>query len=628
MNKNSVSLAILLAFTLLISNPMPTKADQNNFFLSPTPQSGNVGSTTSIDLALDSFVNLNAYQFKLTWNQQVLTFKNITFVWLSTQAPTSHIIDLALTGNELTAFEYFTDPDMAVTSTNQVLATITWNIIAGGECVLSLTEHTYWQPGSVEIPTTATNGYFLTRQPFVDFTWTPTAPRTGETITYDGTASRATEMAIGDVNKDGAVDSTDLGLMGAAWGTFAGDPNWNPACDLMPDGVVDSTDLGILGVRWGTFGNYITSHNWWIDDINAGTGPTVNHSYASYSKTPHNITLLVTDSKGYSFGLTKSHLVDRDPAILNVWPSMEDYQGSIQFEFIAGKYVVVGVRVANTGTITEYTDNSKGDFPSTSKLGLYVIHSKGTPSQTEEEIGNRVGKQIRRYWYSDDGSSIYRKYDWASSVGSWYWKFLDLWGWAPETDLYFKANFTDTATGLDPFIGDTDLSNNELWFGPFNITAGFDHDIRIERVYDMDHGYYSPAQPFGTTFKFHYGGKFLNPITGATGPFDPIGPGNVTDVYVDISNVGNNDETVTWYLYAGDTLLHSETDVLTKAVGYYSFTCSWDTTGFYGTYTLKVRVTPVAGETVKWATWDNNLANQTIPYFNAYDDWGIYNTFP
>lgn len=625
MNKNSVSLVALLALALLISNPMPTKAAQSNFFLSPTPQSGNVGSTTSIDLALDSFVNLNAYQFKLTWNQQVLTFKNITFVWLSTQEPTSHIFNLEITGNELTAFEYFTNPDTAVTSTNKILVTITWNIIAGGECVLNMTEHTYWQPGPVEIPTTATNGYFFTKQPFVDFTWTPPGPRTGETLTYDGTASRATEMAVGDINMDGTVDSTDLGLMGASWGTFSGDPNWNPGCDLMPDGVVDSTDLGLLGFHWSTFGNYITSYNWWIDNINIGTGPTINHSYSSYSKTPHNVTLLVTDSKGYSFGLAKNHLVDRDPTILSIWPSMEDVQGSVQFEFVSGKYVVVGVRIANIGTITEYTDNFRGDFPGTAKLGLYLIHSDGT----EQEIGNRVGKQFRRYWNSTGPDSFYRCYDWAPGVGTWYWKSWDLWGAAPETNLHFKANFTDTATGNDPFIGDTDLSNNELWFGPFNITARYNHDIRIEDIYNMDNGYYTPVPPYGTTFKYWYGGKYLNPLLGTIGPLPSIGPGNITTVYVDMANVGTNDEVgVEWKVYAGDTLIHTETDDLDVATGYFSFSFDWDTTGFLGTYTLKVRVDPVPGETDKWATWDNNLASQALPYFNAYDDWGIYNSFP
>jgi len=55
----------------------------------------------------------------------------------------------------------------------------------------------------------------------------------------------------GDVNHDRTVDSTDLGLLGWAWGSLLGDPTWNAACDLNEDGIVDSSDLGWMGINWG-----------------------------------------------------------------------------------------------------------------------------------------------------------------------------------------------------------------------------------------------------------------------------------------------------------------------------------------------------------------------------------------
>jgi len=55
----------------------------------------------------------------------------------------------------------------------------------------------------------------------------------------------------GDINGDGVVDSTDLGILGVAWGATLGEPNYMLAADLNSDGVVDSTDLGILGLHWG-----------------------------------------------------------------------------------------------------------------------------------------------------------------------------------------------------------------------------------------------------------------------------------------------------------------------------------------------------------------------------------------
>jgi thermitase len=60
----------------------------------------------------------------------------------------------------------------------------------------------------------------------------------------------------GDINHDGIVDSTDVGTLGAAWGSSIGPPpdwNWNPHADLSEDGIVDSTDLSILSEGYGLF---------------------------------------------------------------------------------------------------------------------------------------------------------------------------------------------------------------------------------------------------------------------------------------------------------------------------------------------------------------------------------------
>jgi hypothetical protein len=55
---------------------------------------------------------------------------------------------------------------------------------------------------------------------------------------------------LGDVNGDGVVDSTDLGVLGMAWGSTIGQPNYISKADLNGDGVIDSTDLGIFGIHW------------------------------------------------------------------------------------------------------------------------------------------------------------------------------------------------------------------------------------------------------------------------------------------------------------------------------------------------------------------------------------------
>ena len=56
---------------------------------------------------------------------------------------------------------------------------------------------------------------------------------------------------MGDVNWDGVIDSTDLELLKAAFGSTPGAPNWNPDCDLNEDGKVDITDIVIAARNFG-----------------------------------------------------------------------------------------------------------------------------------------------------------------------------------------------------------------------------------------------------------------------------------------------------------------------------------------------------------------------------------------
>ncbi len=50
-----------------------------------------------------------------------------------------------------------------------------------------------------------------------------------------------------DLNGDGVVDGTDLGLLLGQWGPCSRCP-----ADLNDDGVVDASDLGILWASWAT----------------------------------------------------------------------------------------------------------------------------------------------------------------------------------------------------------------------------------------------------------------------------------------------------------------------------------------------------------------------------------------
>jgi hypothetical protein len=55
----------------------------------------------------------------------------------------------------------------------------------------------------------------------------------------------------GDINEDGIVSIVDLSLVGYAFGSFEGEPNYNPDADLNRDGIVDIGDITIVCIYYG-----------------------------------------------------------------------------------------------------------------------------------------------------------------------------------------------------------------------------------------------------------------------------------------------------------------------------------------------------------------------------------------
>jgi hypothetical protein len=74
----------------------------------------------------------------------------------------------------------------------------------------------------------------------------------GETSTLDNTLTDGSIIVTiaGDIDGSFLVDGVDLGLLGLAWYSKPGDPNWNPNADINGDGLVDGSDLALLGFNW------------------------------------------------------------------------------------------------------------------------------------------------------------------------------------------------------------------------------------------------------------------------------------------------------------------------------------------------------------------------------------------
>lgn len=56
---------------------------------------------------------------------------------------------------------------------------------------------------------------------------------------------------VGDVNGDGVVNVVDITLVSIAFGSFEGEPGYDPDCDINADGIVDMRDLSLVAMNLG-----------------------------------------------------------------------------------------------------------------------------------------------------------------------------------------------------------------------------------------------------------------------------------------------------------------------------------------------------------------------------------------
>ncbi len=58
-------------------------------------------------------------------------------------------------------------------------------------------------------------------------------------------------MLEGDVNHDNSINILDLVIVGNAFGSTLGDPDWDERADIKEDGVINIFDLSIVGKYYG-----------------------------------------------------------------------------------------------------------------------------------------------------------------------------------------------------------------------------------------------------------------------------------------------------------------------------------------------------------------------------------------
>jgi len=66
-----------------------------------------------------------------------------------------------------------------------------------------------------------------------------------------GTAQIQLAMFLRQMDQFRAIDILDLNIAGKAYGSFEGDPEYDPEADLNKDGHIDMRDLAVVGRNYG-----------------------------------------------------------------------------------------------------------------------------------------------------------------------------------------------------------------------------------------------------------------------------------------------------------------------------------------------------------------------------------------
>jgi hypothetical protein len=147
--------------------------------------------------------------------------------------------------------------------------------------------------------------YFYTQKPFVDFTWTPDSPETGEIATFNASAC------------------------------------WDPD------------------------GGSITQYSWDFGDgspIANTANPVINHTFASYSDAGFPVNLTATDDESDTWSRTKSLRMWHDIALSDQWVSIVDnlswvwWFDTVDYEMGWADQIWDLITVGNLGTYTETFD--------------------------------------------------------------------------------------------------------------------------------------------------------------------------------------------------------------------------------------------------------------------------------
>ena len=304
---------IIFGYFKSVGDP-PLLAQANMPIICVDPQEilGEPGVDFSINIKIINVTRLYSWEVILSWDKDVLEVTNVVegpFLSQGGQYSTYFVkkiyndkgfvrIDCTIMGGDAT-----TNADGSGT-----LATITFSVKTPGTTPIHFNQTLLLTYYLNVIEHTTIDGFFYTNYPVAKFTYHPTNPSPGKSITFN--ASLSSDYVTGiiaeyiwdfgdenvtstsnpiikhtydsageynvtltvfnglglshetcrivevielssDINGDNKVNYKDLFMFAAAYGATLGDERYNPACDFNNDTKVDYKDLFILAAEYG-----------------------------------------------------------------------------------------------------------------------------------------------------------------------------------------------------------------------------------------------------------------------------------------------------------------------------------------------------------------------------------------
>ncbi len=216
-----------------VPNPDQNDADNDNIgdvcdtIISVEPMNtsvGSVGKKFSINVDVTDANETWAWEFNLSWNSSILNITNITEGTFLKQGGNTYcpLPPENINYNEgWVLFACTLEQPATSQSGDGTLATLNFTVLSEGNSDLHLNNTYLLNDSLYNYAHQTKDGYFV--------------------------------VCLGDIDRDGGVDSFDLGKLAYAYGSIPGSANWNPEADLNSNGRVDILDLFIIGRNYGKF---------------------------------------------------------------------------------------------------------------------------------------------------------------------------------------------------------------------------------------------------------------------------------------------------------------------------------------------------------------------------------------